>query len=187
MPAAKIHAVLTKADSIALGTHHVPMTNIMHCVLNALHNVIVSSFTTNADHEPARLILLKILQFVGISLVDPHSTSEGLEIDSDFEPSQFLDDRLPDLLSRDGIIDLLALRSFAIIFLALATKAYASLRDGVLSVSEAICREVESTWTVVAALDRFINYTYTINLKRKKEAIRDYDQAAMVSTCLAIR
>ncbi|KAJ7222161.1 hypothetical protein GGX14DRAFT_558260 [Mycena pura] len=185
--ATTIHHVVTIEDSIGVGFRGVPITNITPCVFTILHTVLVPSLATNAGHEAARLILLKILQFVVLLIVDPYSQSEGMKRDERYDPRRIYGGHLPDVTTKQGVVDLLALRSFAIIFLALDSQGYASLRDGALPVTEALCKEVEATWTLIAALDRQLTNLYILvddrpQSERVQPLPKNFQEVAMIAS-----
>ncbi|KAJ7222665.1 hypothetical protein B0H12DRAFT_1241098 [Mycena haematopus] len=86
MQASAIHAVISKTDCIASGRHAIPMSNVSKCVLTTLHNVMLSSILTNADHEPARRVLLRIFALFALAVIDPlnKNTMAEEQTDPDF-------------------------------------------------------------------------------------------------------
>lgn len=144
MPAGYTHAVVTTEDSAGLGTHSMPISNIMHCVLNTLHLVLIDDVTTNVDPEPSRLIPIKIFQFVALVMIDPLAQQEFGERPTTCGLTEFWKGKVPDITKQDGLADLLALRSFVVIFLALGTESYLNLhKNGPLPVTETACREIQ--------------------------------------------
>ena len=73
MPAGMLHEVISKSDCIAIGRHGIPASNVTECVLTTLHNVMLSNVITNADHEPARRLLLRMFAFFAMAVLDPYN------------------------------------------------------------------------------------------------------------------
>lgn len=172
MPATIVHCVISITDCIGAGLHGLPISNASNLVLMCLHNTIVAKQTTNEDHRHARYTLLRLFQGVGIALVDPFNEEECQPDDSEEDEDrpeglpENVRTHLPDLTSSEGVLDLLALRSFSILLLALDSDAYtnAQTREGarakVLPVSPEVFSQVMAAWSVVHALDEHIAADY---------------------------
>ncbi|KAJ7770711.1 hypothetical protein B0H16DRAFT_1715364 [Mycena metata] len=194
MPASTIHGVLSDDDCIGVGLHGVPMSNSTHCVLTALHNSIAGTIHTNANHEIARQFLLKNFQFVCMAMLDPRhrygvcrgeddNDNEADDDDDDCLP-QRIRDHLPDLETAEGVLDLLALRSFVILYLALATGAYDEAEKSTvgpyswaLPVGMQLWEDVMCGWMLVVDLDEHITNAYTF-ATRGNSALPDFETAA---------
>ncbi|KAK7017848.1 hypothetical protein R3P38DRAFT_3201506 [Favolaschia claudopus] len=128
MPATFIHSVLTTEHSIANGRHGIAASNLSNCVLVTLHNVLLSAVTTNADHEPARRFLIRIFIFIAFNLLDPLNTQadplRAAPTNANLRPparAESLLAHLPDITTVDGLLDLLALQSFVVLYMALSS------------------------------------------------------------------
>ncbi|KAJ6487974.1 hypothetical protein C8R45DRAFT_1097823 [Mycena sanguinolenta] len=162
MPATFPHAVISLTDCIGVGRHGIPISNVSHCVYTTLHNTVVSRSTTNADHKPARRFLIRIFIFIVLAFVDPHNGADhtrGL--------SARTRDHLPDLSISDGVVDLLSLRSFVVLFIALNSSGYAYLVDksktdkDLLPVETEAARELSLAWKLAHDLIPFVSKSFT--------------------------
>ncbi|KAJ7791730.1 hypothetical protein B0H14DRAFT_3500185 [Mycena olivaceomarginata] len=149
MPAGIPHCVASMTNCIGLGRHGVPASNLSHCVFVTLHNTVLSESTTNADHEPARRFLIRIFIFVVLAFVDIRNggtAAGGLGQ----RPTARMSAHLPDVTTCHGVLDLLALRSFVVLFLALNGSKYAYLVNGteknVLPMGVETAREMSLVW-----------------------------------------
>ncbi|KAF7333224.1 hypothetical protein MSAN_02429700 [Mycena sanguinolenta] len=128
MPATFPHAVISLNDCMGVGRHGIPISNLSHCVYTTLHNTVVSKSTTNADHEPARRLLIRIFIFIVLAFVKPRNGAGGRGR-SEGGLSTRTREHLPDLATSDGVVDILALRSFVVLFVALNGSGYQYLVD----------------------------------------------------------
>ncbi|KAJ7869764.1 hypothetical protein B0H14DRAFT_3440506 [Mycena olivaceomarginata] len=149
MPAGIPHCVASMTNCIGLGRHGVPASNLSHCVFVTLHNTVLSESTTNADHEPARRFLIRIFVFVVLAFVDIRNggtAAGGLGQ----HPTARMSAHLPDVTTCHGVLDLLALRSFVVLFSALNGTKYAYLVNGreknVLPMDVETAREMSLVW-----------------------------------------
>lgn len=208
MPAL-MHFVVSITNCIGVGRHAIPISSVSHCVFVTLHNVLLSSFTTNADHEPARRYLIRMFIFIALAFTDPHNTyamdddqsasqmkgkgkakPKGTDTYEQYRRRQPLTARmrahLPDLTTADGLLDLIALRSFVVLFIALGNKAYdfqvtnGSLEEA-LPLDSQICREIEYAWTLVTALDDYIGQNYDFMIKHGCSGVESYMDVSDVS------
>jgi hypothetical protein len=153
-------------DCIGSGEHGAPMSNAKDLVLMSLHNTIVASETTNADHEPARRILIRLFEFIALALTDPDNCDNDGEGDRQPIPERMLQ-HLPNITTPNGILDVLALRSFAVLFMALNSSAYAFLtptangpHTHALPINSNVWDDVMCAWSLAHDLDRHILDTY---------------------------
>ncbi|KAF7373699.1 hypothetical protein MSAN_00580900 [Mycena sanguinolenta] len=152
MPATFPHAVISLTDCIGAGRHGVPISNLSHCVYVTLHNTVCAKSTTNADHEPARRFLVR-----------GRSEADGISP----LPSARTRVHLPDLSTNHGVIDLLALRSFVILVLALngSSYAYSVSRDPVdndiLPLETEEARELSLAWKLAHNLVDYVSGAFT--------------------------
>ncbi|KAF7374676.1 hypothetical protein MSAN_00352600 [Mycena sanguinolenta] len=170
MPATFLHAVVSLTDCIGVGRHGVPISNLSHCVYITLHNTVVSKSTTNADHEPARRFLVRIFIFIVLALKDPRNgaggrgRSEGDGISP--QPSSRTKAHLPDLSTNDGVLDLLALRSFIVLIVALNSSTYQYTVDrdkdpqNLLPLETEAARELSLAWKLAYDLTDYVSYTF---------------------------
>ncbi|KAJ7800741.1 hypothetical protein B0H14DRAFT_2615929 [Mycena olivaceomarginata] len=152
MPAGIPHCVASMTNCIGLGHHGVPASNLSHCVFVTLHNTVLSESTTNADHEPARRFLIRIFIFVALAFVDIRNggtAAGGLGQ----RPTARMSAHLPDVTTCHGVLDLLALRSFVVLFLALNGTKYAYL------VNET-AREMSLVWKLAHNIVEHITQTF---------------------------
>lgn len=181
-------------DSIGVGLHGVPISNSMNCVLTALHNCIAEKIHTNANHEIAREFLVKNFEFICSALVDPGNRVQAehrkQEDDDDECLPRRIRDHLPDLESAEGILDVLALRSFVILYLALAPYAYDKMEKSTvgpysaLPVDNKVWADVMCAWSMAVDLDEHIKECYTFKPNRECD-LKDFDAAADVSVVVA--
>ncbi|KAJ7026465.1 hypothetical protein C8F04DRAFT_1268106 [Mycena alexandri] len=155
IPATTMYCVLSITDCIATGVHGIPIGNALLCVLMMLHNSIVSSITTNADHEPARRFLLRIFIYISRAFTDAAKAKKAV-------PTE-MRQHLPDLGTADGILDVLALRSFVILFMALTSSAYPHQSPAqcgpharALPFNTNLWKEIMCSWTLALELDMHI-------------------------------
>jgi hypothetical protein len=200
MPGSEMHCVLTMADSIAAGTHGIPISNATNCVLVAVHNVFVSSITTNADHEPARRFLNRIFIFVALAFTNPQNADPEAEEDEMVDAATYkkygqkqsvphrIRQHLPDLNTPDGILDVLALRSYVVLFVALTSSAYPYLvksqndwHSHALQVKSDIWQEVLYAWTMALELDAYLLDEYKFEQVVPGTGPENFEEAADVS------
>ncbi len=201
MPATTLHCVVSITDCIATGKHAIPVSNVTNCVLITLHNALVSSITTNADHEPARRFLIRIFLFIALAFTDPlNETADADDSDKKVDgeaykeyqqcrqqrpmPSRMLQ-HLPDLATSNGVLDVLALRSFVVLFMALTSSAYPyqveTTHCQALPVSSDVWEELLFAWTMALNLDEYLSEHYTF--KRLQESgPESIEEAADVSS-----
>ncbi|KAJ7622460.1 hypothetical protein FB45DRAFT_1032127 [Roridomyces roridus] len=166
MPTPFLHLVITIEDSIGLGRHVVPAANITACVYTALHNTITGSATTNADHESARQFLVRIFIFWTLKLVDRGA------------PTRRERAHLPDLLRKEGVIDLLALRSFVVLFVALSRSLYKdSAVDQGLPLSDDMTKELSFAWKQAHAIVKHVEASYNFEVSSPVNQEEDADSA----------
>ncbi|KAJ7815437.1 hypothetical protein B0H14DRAFT_3476200 [Mycena olivaceomarginata] len=163
MPAGIPHCVASMTNCIGLGRHGVPASNLSHCVFVTLHNTVLSESTTNADHEPARRFLIRIFIFVVLAFVDIRNggtAAGGLGQ----RPTARMSAHLPDVTTCHGVLDLLALRSFVVLFLALNGSKYAYLVNGteknVLPMGVETAREMSLVWKLAHNIVEHITQTF---------------------------
>ncbi|KAJ7214682.1 hypothetical protein B0H12DRAFT_1079171 [Mycena haematopus] len=174
MQASVIHAVISKTDCIASGRHAIPMSNVSECVLTTLHNVMLSSILTNADHEPARRVLLRMFALFALAIIDPQHRNSVATDETDDEPragknaqlssrsNPILRTHTPEITSPQGIVDLLAVRSFTILFMPLSSALYNFIQDDVLPFDRVLFKEIRYLWSLANELDTCIAQRYTI-------------------------
>ena len=127
MPATFVHAVISITDCIATGRHAIPISNISHCVYVTLHNTVLAKSTTNADHEPARRFLVRMFISIVLAFKDPQNSAGCVR--NHPRLTNKTKAHLPDLSTSNGIVDLLALRSFIVLVVALNGSRYAYAVD----------------------------------------------------------
>ncbi|KAJ7017005.1 hypothetical protein C8F04DRAFT_1158367 [Mycena alexandri] len=93
-------------------------------------------------------------------------------------------DHLPDLQTAEGILDVLALRSFIIIYLALASDAYDNMEKSTvgpcawaLPVDSRVWVDVMCAWSLAVDLDEYIQQYYDFS-PRDGCDLEDFDAAA---------
>ncbi|KAJ6497598.1 hypothetical protein C8R45DRAFT_983537 [Mycena sanguinolenta] len=123
MPATFPHLVISITDCIATGRHAIPISNVSHCVFVTLHNTLLAKSTTNADHEPARRFLVRMFIFIVLALCDPQNGAKG-RVQGHPRLTDKTKAHLPDLATSNGVVDLLALRSFVVLVIALRGSSY---------------------------------------------------------------
>ncbi|KAJ7843587.1 hypothetical protein B0H13DRAFT_1909301 [Mycena leptocephala] len=189
-----------EAVSIAAGTHGIPISNATNCVLVAVHNVFVSSITTNADHEPARRFLNRIFIFVALAFTNPQNADPEAEEDEMADAATYkkyrekqsvphrIRQHLPDLNTPDGILDVLALRSYVVLFLALTSSAYPYLvksrndwHSHALQVKSDIWQEVHYAWTMALELDDYLLDDYKFEQVVPGTGPENFEEAADAS------
>ncbi|KAJ7511094.1 hypothetical protein B0H11DRAFT_1953928 [Mycena galericulata] len=143
MPPSAVHVVITSEDSIAIGAHMAPACHAERLVDSVNHNTFTSDVTTNVDHAPARRLLLRLWIFTADRLVGPRTHTE----------------HLPVLTEHQGILDLLALRSFVILYLAIDPAHYQT-DEHRLVVGKDVWAEVRVCWDLVVELDKYIEENY---------------------------
>ncbi|KAF7343692.1 hypothetical protein MSAN_01949100 [Mycena sanguinolenta] len=166
MPATFPHAVISLNDCMGVGRHGIPISNLSHCVYTTLHNTVVSKSTTNADHEPARRLLIRIFIFIVLAFVKPRNGAGGRGR-SEGGLSTRTREHLPDLATSDGVVDILALRSFVVLFVALNGSGYQYLvdkdKDGkdLLPLETEAARELSLAWKLAHDLVDFVSCAFT--------------------------
>lgn len=190
MPAGIPHCVASMTNCISLGRHGVPASNLTHCVFVTLHNTVLSESTTNTDHEPARRFLIRIFIFVALAFVDIRNggtAAGGLGQ----RPTARMSAHLPDVTTCHGVLDLLALRSFVVLFLALNGTKYAYLVNGreknVLPMDVETAREMSLVWKLAHNIVEHITQTFVFETVSSSApvGVRDpssFSDAADVST-----
>jgi hypothetical protein len=130
---------------------------------------MVSAITTNADHEPARQLLLRIFIFIGAVLMYPTDPELGRgdaghpASTAPFTMPETARLHLPDLTQSEGVIDFLALRSFIALYPALITSAYAhSIKASALPINDQLWQDVEIAWRFAVELDQYIDEHYLV-------------------------
>lgn len=163
MPAGIPHCVTSITNCIGVGRHGIPISNLSHCIFVALHNTVLASTTTNADHEPARRFLIRIFIFVVLAFVDPRNggaTAGGLG----WRRTARMSAHLPDLTTCHGVLDILALRSFVVLFLALTGSKYAYLVEsrakGVLPLDVNTAQEMSLVWKLAHDIVDHITHAF---------------------------
>ncbi|KAJ7018722.1 hypothetical protein C8F04DRAFT_1198623 [Mycena alexandri] len=101
--------------------------------------------TTNADHEPARRFLLRIFIYISRAFTDAAKAKKAV-------PTE-MRQHLPDLGTADGILDVLALRSFVILFMALTS---VGPHARALPFNTNLWKEIMCSWTLALELDMHI-------------------------------
>ncbi|KAF7367183.1 hypothetical protein MSAN_00978200 [Mycena sanguinolenta] len=163
MPATFPHAVISLNDCMGVGRHGIPISNLSHCVYTTLHNTVVSKSTTNADHEPARRFLIRIFIFIVLAFVKPRNGAGGRGR-SEGGLSARTREHLPDLATNDGIVDILALRSFVVLSLALNGSGYQYSVDkdngDLLPLETEAARELSLAWKLAHDLVEFVSHVF---------------------------
>lgn len=158
MPALTLHAVRTIEDSIGAGSHFLNRA-LSKAVLVTFHNVMASKITTNADHEPARRVLLRM--FIAICLCLTHSFAKNAEP----LPQRYLD-HIPNLYTPAGLVDYFAIRTFVVLFPALCSDSYPHIvRDGkheVLPINPDVWDEVQYAWKLAVQVEGWLRHNYNI-------------------------
>lgn len=180
------HLVISLTDCIGLGRHGIPASNISQCVFVTLHNSVVSSSTTNADHEPARRFFIRIFIFVALAFTDLQNgnTNTGNRP----RPTARMSAHLPDLCTRNGVLDLLALRAFVVLFVALNGSGYRSIKNKeALPLDTEVARELSLAWKLAHDLDVHVSQAYTFvsvetSSPSEAQVPSTYSEAADVGT-----
>ncbi|KAJ7229924.1 hypothetical protein GGX14DRAFT_383885 [Mycena pura] len=163
MPAMIPHCVISITHCIGAGRHGIPAANVSHCVFVSLHNAITAASTTNVDHEPARRFLVRMFIFMALAFTDLRN---GADKDSKqtHRPTDSMRPHLPDLTTSSGIVDVLALRSFVILYLAFEGTRYAHAVGGghswALPVDTALAQELSFAWMLAHNLVDHITHTF---------------------------
>ncbi|KAF7361554.1 hypothetical protein MSAN_01189000 [Mycena sanguinolenta] len=171
MPASVPHCVISLTDCIGAGRHGIPASNISHCVFVTLHNTVLSSSTTNADHEPARRFLIRIFIFIVLAIVDPQNG----DYKSSMPRTSRMKAHLPDLTTEEGVLDILALRSFVVLFLALNGSGYSYRVDRtdkfkrLLPLDDETAKELSLAWKLAHDLDAAISSSFTFSQKEVQQ------------------
>ncbi|KAJ7506272.1 hypothetical protein B0H11DRAFT_1904156 [Mycena galericulata] len=185
MPATTMHCVISITDCIGTGEHGIPISNACNCVLITLHNALVASITTNADHEPARRFLIRIFIFIALAFTNPHNTNPSEEYQQQRQrsmPSRMFQ-HLPDVNTPDGILDVLALRSFVVLFVALTSSAYPyqvknnGSHSHALPIHADMWQELSYAWTLALELDRHLHVNYEFKVGQQPGPA-SFDEAA---------
>ncbi|KAJ7021361.1 hypothetical protein C8F04DRAFT_1273791 [Mycena alexandri] len=199
MSATRVHCVLTIEDSIGAGMHGLPGSNTLYCVLTALHNLITDRISTNASHEKSRLFLAKNWEFFVIVLTDPGNSHvedgrERGEEDKVYVPQRICD-HVPDLETADGILDILALRSYMILYFALTPSAYIGTKPSTvkpfaraLNITEHVWQAIMCSWGLAIQLDDYISENYNFIAKEgcKFETFYHAGNEAVISMAVAM-
>ncbi|KAJ7843613.1 hypothetical protein B0H14DRAFT_2585599 [Mycena olivaceomarginata] len=175
------HCVASMTNCIGLGRHGVPASNLSHCVFFTLHNTVLSESMTNADHEPVRRFLIRIFIFVVLAFVDIRNggtAAGGL--------GQRLTARmsahLPDVTTCHGVLDLLALRSFVVLFLALNGTKYAYLVNGreknVLPMDVETAWEMSLVWKLAHNIVEHITQTFVFETVSSSAPVGVWDPSS---------
>ncbi|KAJ7650287.1 hypothetical protein FB45DRAFT_887489 [Roridomyces roridus] len=149
MTASVLHMDIGMSDCIALGRHAAPSAQISQCVLAALHNTILT--TTSVDHEPVQQFLIRIFIFWASRLTKGDIKEEFTRM------------HLPDISRKEGILDLMVLRSFVVLLLALRSSSYrADREDHNIPLSTDFARELSVAWRQAHAVATFIDGAYCL-------------------------
>ncbi|KAJ7789364.1 hypothetical protein B0H14DRAFT_3503054 [Mycena olivaceomarginata] len=166
MPAFIPHCVMSLTNCIGVGRHGIPASNLSHCVFVTLHNTVVADSTTNANHEPARRLLIRIFIFIALAFVDPQNGNPRTNHQSS-RPTSRMAAHLPDITTSNGVLDLLALRSFIVLFVALNGSSYASLVDrdekNIMQLEVEAARELSLAWKLAHDLVEHISSGFTFD------------------------
>jgi hypothetical protein len=128
MPAFILHCVMSLTNCIGVGRHGIPASNLSHCVFVTLHNTVMADSMTNANHEPMRGLLIRIFIFITLAFVDPQNGNLRTNHQSS-RPTSWMVAHLPDITTSNGVLDLLVLCSFIVLFVVLNGSSYASVVD----------------------------------------------------------
>ncbi|KAJ7748257.1 hypothetical protein B0H14DRAFT_2636593 [Mycena olivaceomarginata] len=166
MPAFIPHCVMSLTNCIGVGRHGIPASNLSHCVFVTLHNTVVADSMTNANHEPARRLLIRIFIFIALAFVDPQNGNPRTNHQSS-RPTSRMAAHLPDITTSNGVLDLLALRSFIVLFVALNGSSYASLVDrdekNIMQLEVEAARELSLAWKLAHDLVEHISSGFTFD------------------------
>ncbi|KAJ7205123.1 hypothetical protein B0H12DRAFT_1080374 [Mycena haematopus] len=165
MPATFPHAVISMTDCIGAGRHGIPISNLSHCVYVSLHNTVLAKSTTNADHEPARRFLVRIFIFTMLAFMEPRDGSGGRGRDGG-GPRLAARTRahIPDLSTNNGVLDLLALRSFVVLVVAINGSGYAYSMDNaqtLLPLETEAARELSLAWKLAHNVIDYVSSAFT--------------------------
>ncbi|KAK7030799.1 hypothetical protein R3P38DRAFT_3188499 [Favolaschia claudopus] len=109
MPAGTPHFVISLEDTIAHGLHSINAAQIQPTVFNVLHNFITEGAFANAEHHPIQLLLIRMfIYWVEILMRNPPLST----IHS------------PNIHTGEGLLDLLTLYSYVILYPALLLDTY---------------------------------------------------------------
>ncbi|KAJ6620624.1 hypothetical protein B0H10DRAFT_1945921 [Mycena sp. CBHHK59/15] len=159
------HWVITEHHSVAIGRHGIANSNITNCILTSLHNVMLAHVTTNADHEPAREFLLRVFLFIAAATLYYNDPSFGAYPPDEMPPPlpENVKLHMPDLLTVEGITDLLALRSFIILYIPLMSCVYHQLnKANALPINADLWLDVQTAWRLAIELDVYIKDHYRL-------------------------
>ncbi|KAK6985125.1 hypothetical protein R3P38DRAFT_3230785 [Favolaschia claudopus] len=191
MPAGTMHWVLTSDDAIMAGRHLIPASNLLATIQVTLHNIMIANYTTNADHEAVRPVFIRIFGFIAQTYLDPRSSAylqptpvtatadksndeesarqrqyaayEHARATAPLPPDVLA--HVPDLTTPDGMLDLLALRSFTVLCHALHASAYKLLNQGqkpnALPITAEAFADLDLAWDLAIELDHHIGSHYT--------------------------
>ncbi|KAJ7868442.1 hypothetical protein B0H13DRAFT_1897153 [Mycena leptocephala] len=165
-----------------------------------IHRSGNTRITTNADHEPARRFLNRIFIFVALAFTNPQNADPEAEEDEMADAATYkkyrekqsvphrIRQHLPDLNTPDGILDVLALRSYVVLFLALTSSAYPYLvksrndwHSHALQVKSDIWQEVHYAWTMALELDDYLLDDYKFEQVVPGTGPENFEEAADAS------
>ncbi|KAJ7206723.1 hypothetical protein B0H12DRAFT_1080157 [Mycena haematopus] len=178
MPATLPHAVISLTNCIGVGRHGIPVSNLSHCVYVSLHNTVLAKSTTNADHEPARRFLVRIFIFTMLAFIEPRDGSGGRGREDNGRPrlAARTTAHIPNLSTNDGVLDLLALRSFVVLVVALNSSSYehAVERNGsnLLPLETEAARELSLAWKLAHDVVQYVSHTFTF--KRSATSVQSF-------------
>jgi hypothetical protein len=119
------------------GHYAAEISSVVHCVL---HNVLTNGATTNADHDTARHLLVRIGIFQSLRLL---GQSPGVHV--------------PDLTIGEQVFDLVNLLCFCSLYPALSAHSYHNILNRKLLMHEERFAEMLYSWLVIGRLIQFID------------------------------
>ncbi|KAJ6538618.1 hypothetical protein B0H10DRAFT_2245676 [Mycena sp. CBHHK59/15] len=140
MRAGTIHYVISLENCIGVGHHGHCAAELSPGIWCALHNVVASGATTNADHAVARNLLVRVSIFQSLRLL---KRSPGLHV--------------PDLTVGEQLFDVVSLICYVIVYPALASEWYCAIEDGVMPMAEERFAELVYAWDLIHRLIVFID------------------------------
>ncbi|KAK7038359.1 hypothetical protein R3P38DRAFT_2770628 [Favolaschia claudopus] len=109
MRAGTPHFVISLQDTIAHGLHSINAAQIQPTVFNILHNFISEGSFANAEHRPIQSLLIRMfIYWVEVLLREPPLSTR----------------HAPDLYTEEGLLDLLTLYSYVVLYPALLLDGY---------------------------------------------------------------
>ncbi|KAJ7754415.1 hypothetical protein B0H14DRAFT_3512572 [Mycena olivaceomarginata] len=113
-----------------------------------------------------RRLLIRIFIFIALAFVDPQNGNPRTNHQSS-RPTSRMAAHLPDITTSNGVLDLLALRSFIVLFVALNGSSYASLVDrdekNIMQLEVEAARELSLAWKLAHDLVEHISSGFTFD------------------------